>query len=114
MTGSNTVSNVLFAGFQYGVAAQADLSRTIIIGLQVVGGAAGNMICVLGTERGGYAPIVLIDGQERTILIYEYAYANDEIELTSARTFEFDRLIKEFNVEGLSVGEVQAEVTRRR
>ncbi|MEE8441537.1 MAG: L-lactate permease [Spirochaetia bacterium] len=46
MTGSNTVSNVLFAGFQYGVAAQAGLSRTIIVGLQVVGGAAGNMICV--------------------------------------------------------------------
>ncbi|MBU8913618.1 MAG: L-lactate permease [Spirochaetales bacterium] len=46
MTGSNTVSNVLFAGFQYGVAAEAGLSRTIIVGLQVVGGAAGNMICV--------------------------------------------------------------------
>jgi lactate permease len=46
MTGSNTVSNVLFAGFQYGVATQAGISRTIIVGLQVVGGAAGNMICV--------------------------------------------------------------------
>jgi lactate permease len=46
MTGSNTVSNVLFAGFQYGVAEQANLSRTIVVALQVVGGAAGNMICV--------------------------------------------------------------------
>ena len=46
MTGSNTVSNVLFAGFQYGVAQEAGLSRTIIVALQVVGGAGGNMICV--------------------------------------------------------------------
>lgn len=46
MTGSNTVSNVLFSGFQYGVAEEANLSRTIIVALQVVGGAAGNMICV--------------------------------------------------------------------
>lgn len=46
MTGSNTVSNILFSGFQYEVASRADLSRTIILGLQVIGGAAGNMICV--------------------------------------------------------------------
>ncbi|MBB6481566.1 L-lactate permease [Spirochaeta isovalerica] len=46
MTGSNTVSNILFSGFQYEVATQAELSRTIILGLQVIGGAAGNMICV--------------------------------------------------------------------
>ncbi len=46
MTGSNTVSNILFSGLQYEVAAQANLSRTIILGLQVVGGSAGNMICV--------------------------------------------------------------------
>lgn len=46
MTGSNTVSNILFSGFQYEVASQADISRTVILGLQVIGGAAGNMICV--------------------------------------------------------------------
>lgn len=46
MTGSNTVSNILFSTFQSEVAATAGLSRTIIVGLQVVGGAAGNMICV--------------------------------------------------------------------
>ena len=46
MTGSNTVSNILFAPFQYEVASSAGISRTVIVGLQVVGGAAGNMICV--------------------------------------------------------------------
>jgi lactate permease len=46
MTGSNTVSNILFAPFQSEVPSSAGISRTIIVGLQVVGGAAGNMICV--------------------------------------------------------------------
>lgn len=46
MSGSNTTSNILFSGFQYGVADQIGMSRLIIVGLQVVGGAAGNMICV--------------------------------------------------------------------
>ena len=46
MTGSNTVSNILFSAFQYEVAAAAEISRTVIVGLQVIGGAVGNMICV--------------------------------------------------------------------
>ena len=46
MSGSNTVSNVLFTSFQYGVADQIGLSKLVIVGLQVAGGAAGNMICV--------------------------------------------------------------------
>jgi lactate permease len=46
MTGSNTVSNILFTTFQYEVAASAGLSKVIIVALQVIGGAAGNMVCV--------------------------------------------------------------------
>jgi len=46
MSGSNTTSNILFSGFQYGVAEQIEVSRIIILGIQVVGGAAGNMISV--------------------------------------------------------------------
>ncbi|RJQ80944.1 MAG: L-lactate permease [Desulfobacteraceae bacterium] len=46
ITGSNTVSNLLFAEFQYGIAGAIDAPRQIIIALQAVGGAMGNMICV--------------------------------------------------------------------
>jgi lactate permease len=46
ISGSNTVSNILFAGFQDSVASLLGISRTITVALQVVGGAAGNMICV--------------------------------------------------------------------
>ncbi|NPV70732.1 MAG: L-lactate permease [Firmicutes bacterium] len=46
VAGSNTVSNILFSGFQYEVAKQLGISRLIVVALQVVGGAVGNMICV--------------------------------------------------------------------
>lgn len=46
MAGSNTTSNILFSAFQYEVATSAELSRVVIVALQVVGGAVGNMICV--------------------------------------------------------------------
>ncbi|MDX9871007.1 MAG: L-lactate permease [Clostridia bacterium] len=46
ISGSNTVSNILFAAFQYDVATQLQMSHTMIVALQVVGGAVGNMICV--------------------------------------------------------------------
>jgi lactate permease len=46
MAGSNTVSNILFSTFQYEVASSAEISRVIIVALQAIGGAIGNMICV--------------------------------------------------------------------
>lgn len=46
ISGSNTVSNILFAGFQFDIATQLEMSRVLIVSLQIVGGAIGNMICV--------------------------------------------------------------------
>jgi len=46
ISGSNTVSNILFSSFQFDVATQLGLSHTLINSLQVIGGAVGNMICV--------------------------------------------------------------------
>jgi lactate permease len=46
ITGSNTVSDLLFAEFQWGVAQQLELPRQIIVAAQVVGGAMGNMVCI--------------------------------------------------------------------
>lgn len=46
ITGSNTVSDLLFAEFQWGVAQQLELPRQIIVAAQVAGGAMGNMICI--------------------------------------------------------------------
>lgn len=46
ITGSNTVSDLLFSEFQWGVAQQLSLPRQIIVAAQVAGGAAGNMVCI--------------------------------------------------------------------
>lgn len=46
IAGSNTVSNILFAAFQFDVATQLGISHTLTVALQVIGGAVGNMICV--------------------------------------------------------------------
>lgn len=46
ISGSNTVSNILFGVFQHGVAVQAEISRSVILGLQSLGGSAGNMIAI--------------------------------------------------------------------
>jgi lactate permease len=46
VAGSNTVSNMMFALFQFGVAQRIGVDPTWIVALQAVGGAAGNIICV--------------------------------------------------------------------
>jgi len=46
MAGSNTVSNMLFSLFQYSIAESLEIPRVIIVSLQNIGGAIGNMICV--------------------------------------------------------------------
>lgn len=46
IAGSNTVSNLMFVLFQYGVADQLGMSMALVIALQAVGAAAGNMIAI--------------------------------------------------------------------
>ena len=46
MSGSNTVSNILFSSLQFETAGILNLPREIIVALQVVGGGIGNMVCV--------------------------------------------------------------------
>ena len=46
MSGSNTVSNTLFSGLQFQTATIVKMSPVLIVALQNIGGAAGNMICV--------------------------------------------------------------------
>ena len=46
VAGSNTVSNMTFSLFQFGVGERIGVDPTWIVALQAVGGAAGNVICV--------------------------------------------------------------------
>jgi len=46
VAGSNTVSNMMFSLFQFGVGQRIGADPVWMVALQAVGGAAGNMICV--------------------------------------------------------------------
>lgn len=46
VAGSNTVSNMMFSLFQFGVGQRIGVDPTWMVALQAVGGAAGNIICV--------------------------------------------------------------------
>lgn len=46
VAGSNTISNMTFSLFQFDVGLRIGVSPLLIVALQAVGGAAGNMICV--------------------------------------------------------------------
>ncbi|TFH86032.1 L-lactate permease [Billgrantia azerbaijanica] len=46
IAGSNTVSNLMLSDFQFNVAQQLGLSTALLVALQAVGAAAGNMIAI--------------------------------------------------------------------
>lgn len=46
ITGSNTVSDMLFGMFQWDISGQLNLPRTVIMAAQGAGGAMGNMVCI--------------------------------------------------------------------
>jgi lactate permease len=46
IAGSNTVSNLMFSLFQHGVANALEVSAAMVVALQAVGAAAGNMIAI--------------------------------------------------------------------
>ncbi len=46
VSGSNTVSNTLFTNLQYQSAMNLELDGALVVAMQVIGGAVGNMICV--------------------------------------------------------------------
>ena len=71
ITGSNTVSNLLFAEFQWGVATTLELPRHIIVAAQVVGGAMGNMVCIHNIVA--VCAVVGLSGMEGPILRKTFA-----------------------------------------
>lgn len=68
LAGSNTVSNIFFGGFQQAAAQSLGLPVAIILALQVVGGAAGNMIAVHNVIAA--SATVGLNGKEGEIIKY--------------------------------------------
>lgn len=66
ITGSNTVSNLLFAEFQWGVAEALRLPPPLMVASQSAGGAIGNMVCIHNVVAAG--AVVGLTGAEGTVL----------------------------------------------
>jgi lactate permease len=66
IAGSNTVSNLMFSLFQHSVAEKLLISGPIVVALQAVGAAAGNMIAIHNVVAASATVGIL--GQEGTIL----------------------------------------------
>ncbi|MBY0121393.1 L-lactate permease [Bacillus sp. S/N-304-OC-R1] len=75
IAGSNTVSNMMFALFQYDVGSQIGVDPTWVVALQAVGGAAGNMICVHNVVAA--SAVVGLYGKEGVVIrktLFPFAY----------------------------------------
>ena len=75
VAGSNTVSNMMFSLFQFGVGQNIKVDPTWIVALQAVGGAAGNIICVHNVVTA--SAVVGLTGKEgavirRTLPVFVY------------------------------------------
>jgi lactate permease len=75
VAGSNTVSNMMFALFQFGVAERIQVDPTWIVALQAVGGAAGNIVCVHNVVAA--SAVVGLAGREGEVIrktLFPFAY----------------------------------------
>ena len=75
VAGSNTVSNMMFSLFQFGVGERIFVDPTWIVALQSVGGAAGNVICVHNVVAA--SAVVGLLGKEgyvirKTMVVFAY------------------------------------------
>ena len=75
VAGSNTVSNMMFSLFQFGVGERILVDPTWIVALQAIGGAAGNVICVHNVVAA--AAVVGLLGKEgyvirKTAVVFTY------------------------------------------
>ncbi|MDQ0337596.1 lactate permease [Caldalkalibacillus uzonensis] len=66
VAGSNTVSNMMFSLFQFGVGDRIGVDPVWIVALQAVGGAAGNMICVHNVVAA--SAVAGLIGREGTVI----------------------------------------------
>ncbi len=66
ITGSNTISDLLFGEFQWSVASTLNLSHQIMIAVQGVGGAFGNIVCINNVVAA--CAVVGLVGREGDIL----------------------------------------------
>jgi len=76
-------------------------------------GMTSGVICVVGENYNGYAPIVVVDVADQCVVVYRYEYSSGRVKLTAARKFHFDKLLREYENDAPSVDDVQDYVSSR-
>ena len=71
VAGSNTVSNMMFSEFQFGMGQRIGVDPSWVVALQAVGGAAGNMICVHNVVAA--SAVVGLLGREGSVIRLTFA-----------------------------------------
>jgi lactate permease len=75
VAGSNTISNMMFSDFQFGVGQRIGVDPAWIVALQAVGGAAGNIICVHNVVAAlAVAGLVGSEGKAIRITLIPFLY----------------------------------------
>jgi len=74
VAGSNTISNMMFSLFQFGVGERIGADPTWIVALQAVGGAAGNVICVHNVVAASAVGLIGREGEviRKTLMVFVY------------------------------------------
>lgn len=66
ITGSATVSTLTFAEVQYNIAEAIGMNTNVVLALQVIGGAVGNMICIHNVVAA--CAVVGMEGKEGSVI----------------------------------------------
>ena len=63
-------------------------------------GAAAHVVALAGwlKPNSSIQTIYIVDTREQTLLVYEYNIGRGAIDLVGARTFEYDKLLTEFDL----------------
>jgi hypothetical protein len=79
----------------------------VIVGMLVSGGrevaaqgdgTAGHIVALTGDVSANHQPIYIVDTREQALLVYEYGLGRSGLYLVAARNFQYDKLLKEFDV----------------
>ncbi len=62
-------------------------------------GVAGHITALAGTVNGAEQPIYIIDSREEVLLVYEYGLGRNGIWFVASRTYKYDKLLPEFDIQ---------------
>jgi hypothetical protein len=81
-------------------------------------GGAGtrHVFAVVGSQQNNREPFYLVDTKQEVIMVYEYGVEGDGLGLTSARSYKYDKLLKQYGRSnfGPKVEKIKKEIESKR